>query len=238
MTADPQRAAAFRRGFWQGAPMVVVIVPFALLFGILARETGLGVAEAMGFSVLVIAGASQFAAVQLLSENAPMLVVVASALIVNLRMSMYSAALTPHLGAAPVWQRGLIAYFMFDQTFAGAMADYTRDPRQSLQAKVAYFAGITVALAPAWLVATLVGATMRTAIPPELALDFAVPVTFLAIIAPMLRSVPHVVAAVVAVVVALLAAGLPYNLGLVVASVAAMLAGAGAEVAQERRAQA
>jgi hypothetical protein len=66
----------------------------------------------------VIAGASQFAALQLMSENAPTLIVVASALAVNLRMAMYSAALAPHLGPASLKDRALIAYMNVDQSYA------------------------------------------------------------------------------------------------------------------------
>ena len=68
-----------------------------------ATEAGIDVAQVMGFSVLVLAGASQFSAVQLLSDHAPVLVVLASSLAINLRMAMYSASLTPWLGAAPAW---------------------------------------------------------------------------------------------------------------------------------------
>ncbi|MFN6979895.1 MAG: AzlC family ABC transporter permease, partial [Gemmobacter sp.] len=72
---DPDNA---RRAFWRGArdalPFLVILVPFALLFGVVGTDAGLSLAQVMGFSIFVIAGASQFAAVQLLAENAPTLV--------------------------------------------------------------------------------------------------------------------------------------------------------------------
>jgi predicted branched-subunit amino acid permease len=83
------------------------VVPFAILFGVVGTEAGLNLAQVMGFSIGVVAGASQFAALQLMSENAPALIVVASALAVNLRMAMYSAALAPHLGPASLRDRAL-----------------------------------------------------------------------------------------------------------------------------------
>lgn len=66
----------------------------------------------MGFSVVVISGALQVTAVQLISEGAPLLVVLATARAINLRMAMYSASLAPHLGALAVGQRGVPAYFL------------------------------------------------------------------------------------------------------------------------------
>jgi predicted branched-subunit amino acid permease len=108
--------------FWRGArdalPFTLVVGPFALVFGVVATEAGLDVVETFAFSFLVIAGASQFAALQQMSENAPTIIVMLTALAVNLRMAMYSAALLPWLGAAPLWQRAVIAYLNVDQTYA------------------------------------------------------------------------------------------------------------------------
>jgi predicted branched-subunit amino acid permease len=72
-------------------------------------------------------------------------------------------------------------------------------------------------------------------IPESWALDFAIPITFLAMIAPMFRTAAHVIAALVAVVVSLLAAGVPYSLGLIIAGIAGMIAGAQAELWLERK---
>ena len=223
------RNSAFLRGARDGAPFLLVIIPFALLFGVVATEAGLSIAETMGFTVLVIAGAAQFTAVQLLTENAPVWVVLATSLAVNLRMAMYSAALTPHLGAAPLWQRALVAYFNVDQSFATASLQYERDPGMSVAAKVAYFLGTVSHIAPMWYLFTWLGGVAGAAIPPGLALDFALPITFLALVAPALRTLAHVAAALVAVIVALLAAGLPPGTGILLAGLFGMLAGAEVE---------
>jgi hypothetical protein len=110
MTEQTSRQQAFRTGVRDALPFTIVVIPFAILFGVVGTEAGLNLAQVMGFSIVVIAGASQFAALQLMSENAPTLIVVASALAVNLRMAMYSAALAPHLGPASLKERALIAY--------------------------------------------------------------------------------------------------------------------------------
>ena len=223
------------RGVRDGAPFLLVVGPFGLLFGVVATEAGLSLAQTMGFSVLVIAGASQFAALQLMVENAPVLMVLATALAVNLRMAMYSASLAPHLGRAPLWQRALVAYFNVDQSYAVSIARYERQPDMPLAEKVVYFFGVITPVCPLWYVFTLVGALAGEAIPPGYALDFAVPITFLALIAPMLKTLAHLTAAVTSVVLALAFAALPSGLGLLLAAAAAMAAGAAVEVWQERR---
>jgi len=217
---------AFWRGLRDALPFTIVAVPFGMLFGVVGTEAGLDLAQVMGFSIVVIAGASQFAALQLMTENAPTLIVVASALAVNLRMAMYSAALAPHLGSAPLWQRALIAYMNIDQTYALAQQRYEEAPSLSVRAKVAFFLGTCVPIVPLWCVATLLGVLLNAAIPANWGLDFIVPVTFLALVAPALRTLAHVGAAFTSVTAVLLLAGLPWNLGLFVAGLAGMAAGA------------
>jgi predicted branched-subunit amino acid permease len=220
----------FWRGFRDGLPFLLVVGPFSILFGVVAAEAGLNVLEGLSFSVVVIAGAAQFTALQLLQDEAPTLIVILSALAINLRMAMYSATLTPYLGKAPLWQRALVAYFLVDQSFALASAKFEKEPELSIPQKIAYFFGVVTPICPMWYVLTVVGAMIGNAIPPEYALDFALPITFLAMIAPMLRSVPHLTAAIVAVVASLSFAGLPLNLGLLVAGLLGMIAGAQTEV--------
>lgn len=226
----------FWQGFRDGLPFVLVVTPFGALFGVVASEAGLNLAQVMGFSVLVIAGASQFAALQLMVvEHAPTLIVIAAALAVNMRMAMYSASLTPYLGAAPFWQRAIAAYFTVDQTYACSVAMYEARPEMNVPERMAYFMGVVTPLAPMWYLFTLMGAVLGTRIPDSLAIDFALPIAFLAMIAPMLRTPAHVVAAVVACVTSILAAGMPFNLGLIVAGIIAMMAGAQTELVIERR---
>ncbi|MCE8009214.1 AzlC family ABC transporter permease [Aestuariivita sp.] len=222
--------SAFWRGFRDGAPFVLVVAPFAMLFGVLATEAGLSVLETLLFSVAVVAGAAQFTALQLLVENAPTAIILASALAVNLRMAMYSASLTPHLGGTPLWQRAIAAYFLVDQSYACSIAQYEKDTRMTQAQKVAYFFGTVAPVCPMWYVFTLVGALVGNQIPPEWALDFAVPITFLALTVPMLRTAAHVVAALVAIAVAIMANGMPFNLALIIAGVVGMMAGAQTEL--------
>ncbi|WP_415184171.1 AzlC family ABC transporter permease [Phaeovulum sp.] len=235
MTRTPSPTAAYWRGFRQALPFMLVIVPFGLLFGVAGTEAGFNLAEVMGFSILVIAGASQFTAVQLMTDNAPVVMVLLTSLAVNLRMAMYSAALSPHLGAATPWQKVLTSYFMVDQTYALAAQDYEIRPEQTMTEKLAFYAGACTPICPQWYVSTWLGAVLGEAIPPAFALDFAVPITFLAMLAPMLRTLAHLAAAAVSVGVALALAFLPSGTGLLVAAACAMFTGAQVEIWIQRR---
>ncbi|OIP83861.1 MAG: branched-chain amino acid transporter AzlC [Rhodobacterales bacterium CG2_30_65_12] len=223
------------RGMADGLPFVLVIGPFGLLFGVVATEAGLNLAETMGMTVLVIAGAAQFAALQQMVADTPIVMILATALAVNLRMAMYSASLTPWLGKAPLWKRAAVAYLMVDQVYMLAHLKYERDPGLSLADRLRYYFGTMIPIGPAWYAATFTGALVGQAIPPEFALDFAVPITFLAMIAPMMKTLAHLAAAATSVLAALAFAGLPYGTGLLVAAAAAMAVGSGVEVAMEKR---
>ncbi|TRW99715.1 branched-chain amino acid ABC transporter permease [Paracoccus sp. M683] len=219
----------------QSLPFLIVLLPFGLLFGVLASDVGLDLAQVLGFSVLVLAGASQFTAVQLLSDQVPALLAVVSALAVNLRMAMYSASLVPWLGKASGRDRAAVAYLLVDQTYALAIQHYEMNPRLSLAQRLAYFYGAAAAMCIPWAISSVVGATVGQAIPDGIALDFAIPITFLAMIAPMLRTLAHKVAALVAVIMALLLAWMPAGTGLLIAAPIGMAAGAAVEAWMERR---
>ena len=227
--------SAYLSGIRDGAPFILVIVPFSILFGVIATEAGLSVFETLSFSVVVIAGAAQFTALQLMGEDAPTLVVLASALAVNLRMAMYSASLTPHIGSAPLWQRAIAAYFTVDQSYAVSITKYENSPEMTMQEKVAYFFGTVTPVCPLWWIFTLVGALIGEAIPASFALDFAVPITFLAIIAPALRTRAHVGAAFTAAVLSLMFFTVPYNLGILLAGIGGMMVGARLEAVSEAK---
>ena len=231
------RSAAFLRGVRAALPFVIVMGPFGMLFGVASADAGLNLFETAAFSLTVFAGAAQFAALQLMQDQAPLIVILATSLAVNLRLLMYSVALAPEFGGASVGVRAALAYFLVDQVFVVTQAEIARRPGQTLQEKTAFYFGAVLPVAGLWFAASFFGAVAGQAIPPEYALDFAVPITFLAMIAPMLRSVPHLAAAVASVAGTLGFSALPYGTGLLVAAVLAMGAGVTVEIFRERRAE-
>lgn len=236
LRAPPRGARrAFRDGAVLSLPFMLVGGPFALLFGVVATEAGFPVLETVALSIIVIAGASQFALVELLREGAPVAIALMAAFAVNLRMLMYAASIAPHLAEAPLRTRLWMAYFLVDQVYAASIHRFRERPDMTLDEKTAFWLGVGTPMFVVWYGATWAGAVMGRAIPEGWSLDFAPAITFIAIAAPMLRGVPNLVAAFVAIVAALALAGLPWSLGLPTAALIGMAAGAATERTLERR---
>lgn len=225
-------------GIRHSTPFMLVITPFSLLFGAVATDIGLNLLEVIAFSMAVVAGAAQFTAVQLISEEAPTIIVLASSLAVNLRFAMYSASLAPHLGAAPIWKRAFVSYFLVDQAFALSAPKFEAETSWGLHEKLPYFFGSTIIVVFLWFAGTAVGALIGESIPPEYALDFAVPICFLAMIGPALRTPAHIGAALTAIIASTSLAWVPHSLGILIAGLIAMIVGAEIERRMTKGAQA
>ncbi|WP_020222130.1 AzlC family ABC transporter permease, partial [Halarchaeum acidiphilum] len=189
---------ALVRGVRDSLPILLGIVPFGLVSGVAATDAGLSVAQAMGLSVFVFAGASQLAALSLVKSGAPFLVAAATAVIVNLRMGMYSATLAPYFREYAARWRAIMSYLLVDQAFALALSAY----RDSDVDRRWYYLGVAATLWAVWQVATAVGIVVGASVPSSWGLSFSVPLIFLALLVPMIEDRPRAVAAVVAAVVA------------------------------------
>jgi predicted branched-subunit amino acid permease len=222
----------FRAGFVEMLPACLGLVPFGLVCGVGAQAAGTDVLAAFGLATIIFSGAAQILALQLYAAGAPLAIVVLTCFVLGLRLLMYSAAMAPHLASlSPRWQRGL-AFVLTDQAFAAAIRRFnaTHDPREGAR----YFAGCGAALWITWQTTNLAGYFAGNLIPVSWSLDFAVPLCFIALVAPLMRGLPNVTAAVVAGVAVLAFAGLPMKLNLVAAGVLGIVAGTLAELAGER----
>lgn len=211
-------------GVRAAGPILVGILPFALVTGITAISAGLTIGEAVGMSVIVFAGASQLAAIDLIGSNAPFLVVVGTAVVINVRMVMYSASLAPYLRECTLRMRGVAAYVLTDQAYAASVAEYeTNDGRDRL----AYYLGIAFSLWVVWQIGTALGAVLGAGIPDALGLEFALPLVFLALLLPAMKDAGTTAAGLVGGTVALVVAtvGVPLNLDLPIAAASGIVAG-------------
>lgn len=211
------RRTAFTDGARAVAPILLGAAPFGLVAGAAAVEADLTVAQAMGLSTIVFAGASQLAAIDLLGRDASLAVVVGTALIINARMVMYSASIAPYFERLSNRRRALVAYLLTDQAYALSVTRF-REHGSSLW----YYLGTATPLWIVFVAATAVGAVVGARVPAWLPLEFTIPLTFLAVLMPAIVDRESLTAAVVGGAVAVVGAGLPYNLGL--------LAGAGAGI--------
>ena len=213
--------ADFIAGVRDVAPVVLGIVPFGLVAGAAAVDTGLSGLQAVGLSVVVFAGASQLAAIELLGEGAPLAVVVGTVLVVNLRMLMYSASIAPRFrGVAARW-KALVAYLLTDQAYAMSLTTF----RERDVSRRGYYLGTAAPLWVVWQLCTVVGVVVGARVPAWLPLDFALPLVFLALLVPAIEDGGTAAAGLVGGSLATLGAGLPYELGLPLGAVAGVLAG-------------
>ena len=215
---------SLRSGVAAMLPITVGVVPFGLIAGIAATDAGLGLAEAAGFSVVIFAGAAQLAALDLIGQDAPLLVVIGTVLIINLRMLMYSAGLAPRLADQSRARRLAGAYWLTDQTFAVTVVRFD-DDRAAPVARWWFYAGAGLALWSVWQLSTVIGVVAGETVPEVVPLGFALPLAFLSLLVPTLTDRPAVVAAVAAGTVAVVAAPLPANAGMPLAAVSGILAG-------------
>ena len=222
----PTRKRAFLSGARAVSPILLGVIPFAMIAGIAAIKVGFTKLEALGMSYIVFAGAAQLAAIDLIGRHAPVAIVILTALIINLRFFMYSASLAPHFNGLPLRGRGLLAYLLTDQAYAISIAAYSGE-RRSL--KHWFYFGAALTLWGVWQTSTAVGVFLGGQIPQSWSLDFAIPLTFLALLFPTIRNRPSLAAAISAGALALAAHRLPYNLGLLLAALGGIIVGCLAE---------
>lgn len=233
----PGEGHAHRRALREGAvavsPVLLGVVPFGIVAGFAAIEAGLRLPEAVGFSTIVFAGAAQLAAIELLGRDAPVAVAVGAALVINLRFLMYSASLAPLLSSEPLARRAAGAYVLTDQAYAVSVVRFAADP--AYPGRWGYYLGAALTMWIGWQASTVAGAFAGGAVPETVPLGFAVPITFLALLAPTTTDRATLVAAGVSGATAVAAAGLPANLGLLVAAFSGIGAGTALALAGGRR---
>jgi 4-azaleucine resistance transporter AzlC len=176
-------------------------------------------------SAIVFAGSSQFIAAQLFRDQAPGLVIAFTVFIVNLRHALYSASVEPYLKHLPRRWKWLLAYLLTDEAYAVAITEYHNTGEHGAARKHWYFLGAGLALWSTWQASTAMGIFLGAQVDPGLGLDFAIAVTFIALVVPALNDRALTAAALAAGTVAVLAAGLPYNLGLILAALIGITVG-------------
>jgi 4-azaleucine resistance transporter AzlC len=217
--------------FFSGAraelPILLGVAPFGMIYGILALGAGLSPLAAQAMSAIVFAGSAQFMLVQLVGMGTPALVMVLTGFVINLRHALYSASISPHtLALNPVW-KGLLSYLLTDEAYAVAILHYDADSAPTN--KHWYFFGAGLTLWIGWQISTAIGIFLGTQIPASWGLDFTLALTFIALVFPVIRDKPTVLAALAAGLTSILAADLPYKLGLLTAALVGILTGLLAE---------
>jgi len=213
--------------FWAGVqaeiPLLIGVFPFGMIYGALALDAGLSKGAAQMMSSIVFAGSAQFITAQLVHDSTPGLVIVLTVAVVNLRHMLYSASLAPYLASLPTRWKALLSYLLTDEAYAPTIIHYEKEGITPYAHWFLLGAGFSLWLV--WQISTALGIFLGAAIPDSWSLDFALPLTFIAMVVPVLKNRPAIAAALSAGLVALAADSLPYSLGLILAALVGILVG-------------
>ena len=223
MDTSPTPSREFWLGVREELPILLGVVPFGMIYGILALSAGLSPFDAQAMSSVVFAGSSQFMIAKLVSAATPGLVIILTGFVVNLRHALYSASLAPYTKHLPPAWKAILAYLLTDEAYAVSITHYQR--HGEITHKHWHLLGAGLALWGSWQISTAVGIFLGAQIPAAWGLDFALPLTFIALVVPGLKDRPGILTAGVASLAALLFFGLPFKLGLIAATFVAIASG-------------
>lgn len=205
-------------------PIALGVIPFGMIYGVLALSAGLPPPLAQAMSAIVFAGSAQFIGVQLISMATPGAVLLMTTFIVNLRHMLYSAAMSPHLRhLSPRW-RWLLSYLLTDEAYVVTAIHYNQYD-DSTEDRHYFLLGAGLTLWGFWQASTAVGIFLGTQIPDSWSLDFTLALTFIGLVVPGLKQRANVATVISAGVIAVLAFGLPLKLGLMTATTVGIVVG-------------
>jgi len=220
---SPAFRAGAGAGFRAFLPLSVGLIPWAIVTGVAMRSAGLGVVESMGMNVLVFAGVAQIGTLPLLVAGAPLWLIGLTALALNLRFVIFSAAMARGFEGVPLVKRVLSGYLLIDGVFAVCTDRLLREPDRDW--RFGYY------IAPAlwgwclWQVFVFAGVIGAGVLPRDWSLEFMATIALMVILVPLTRERPMLVAALVGGLASVLLRDMPLKLGVIVAILVGIFAG-------------
>ena len=207
-----------RAGARDMTPMVLGIVPFGLALGAVIGSSEVDPLAALASAPLILAGAAQLTTLQMLEAGSNPVIIVVSALLINLRILLYSASLAPWFSGVRLRLRLLLATSVIDQTHFVAVPRFERGDLGRRE-RVAYYAGASIWLVSAWLSSQAVAAAVGAELPEAARLDMAAPLALIGLLAKSVGTRPSALAAACGLAVVTVGAGLPFQSATLVATV-------------------
>ncbi|TVR20038.1 MAG: branched-chain amino acid ABC transporter permease [Anaerolineaceae bacterium] len=224
------RRSEFFDGFKAILPLIAGAIPFGIIYGAIAVTQGLSPAATIAMSLFVFAGAAQFIAAGLIGAGAGAGLIIFTTFIVNLRHILYAASLAPYVRGLPAAWLLPLGFWLTDESYAVAIKRYNADDESGAEPSPYrhwFFIGAAVSMYINWQICTLIGVVAGSTFEDSAnwGLDFAMVVTFIGIVVPLVVTRPMLGAVLTAGTVALLLDGLPHKLGLMAAAFAGIAAG-------------
>lgn len=221
-----------REGFYAFLPLSVGLIPWALVVGVTMTSIGLTPFQAMGMNIIVFAGTAQLGTLPLMAAEAPLWLIIVTALALNLRFLIFSAAIAPGFRGLSTGERWFAGHLLTDGVFATCLDKMLRfeNPRWRL----GYFLAPSVWSWALWQSFALVGIYAANAIPKSWSLEFMATIALIVLLVPMAKVRPMLIAALVGGGSATLLRNMPLKLGVIVGICTGIAAGFAAEHWQER----
>ena len=197
------------------------IAAWGLMTGVAMMKSGLSLVESLAMALTVFAGSSQLASMPLIVAGAPIWVVLATGLCVNLRFVVFSIHLRPYVMHQPLWRRLVSGYFTADLSYVMFVKRFphpvAKDNLSALRGQEAYLAGNCFVNWVSWVGASLLGIGLANLIPQHWGLGFAGILALVGVASSLASSKLRMVSAAVAGAAAVAAFALPLKLNILVA---------------------
>ncbi|MGY0217505.1 AzlC family ABC transporter permease [Endozoicomonadaceae bacterium StTr2] len=218
------RLHSYLQGALATTPLIIGAIPFGIIFGAIAFDLELSIYTTLAMSVFVFAGSAQFVALGLIATASPALLITGTVIVVNLRHLFYSATLAPHLEKLPLHWKAVLSFSLTDEVFAVMSRHYDN---QSTVNSHWYFLGSGSAMWIFWNISTITGYLSGASFPVmyDMGLEVAMPITFACMVVLMLNNTATVAAVFVSAITAWLGKDLPYQTGLLIATIAGITTG-------------
>ena len=209
-----------KKGFLDVIPLTIPVIPFGIIYGVIAIEIGLSPLVAFCMSFIIFAGSSQIAFAQLFSAGASPLVMISSVAVINSRHFLYGAVLSQYLNKLNCYWKILLGYLMTDQAFSVSLSYLKKNHKK----KNAHFhmLGSGFTLWFLWQLSTLAGIILGNIVPEQLGLTFAIPLTFLSLIISELRKKDHLIVIAVSGLASLALYDFPFKIYIIVSAFLAL----------------
>jgi predicted branched-subunit amino acid permease len=234
MTTEQQASfrAGARAGFRAFLPFSVGLIPWAMATGIAMVGVGFTPVQAMGMNVIVFAGTAQLGTLPLIAAGAPLWLIVVTALALNLRFVIFSAAIAQGFRGLGNGWRWLCGHLLTDGVFAVCTPKMLEV--EDRHWRLGYYLAPSIWTWLLWQCFALVGILAAGSVPQGWSLEFMATLALIVLLLPLAKTRPMLVAALAGGAAAVALNGLPLRLGLFAGICIGIAAGFAAERWQPR----
>ncbi|MGZ3160081.1 MAG: AzlC family ABC transporter permease [Burkholderiaceae bacterium] len=212
-----------REGFRVAFPQSIGLIPWALVTGVAMTSAGFTLLQAMGMNVIVFAGVAQLGTLPLIVAKAPLWLIITTALVLNLRFFIFSAAIAHGFRGIGIGTRWMSSYLLIDGVFAACLEKMIT--HEDSKWRLGYYLAPSLWSWILWQIFALVGVLAAGSIPNSWSLEFMATIALIVILLPMAKVRPMLISAITGGCMAVLLRDLPLRLGIIVAILLGIAAG-------------